>query len=104
MYQEVIVSSCGVSVLCEFDSAYGIERKDLKTNIPPGGCGYHFALFVVDDAVCDKWYKALCKQYTLLYQSPPRKNRNSGNICYLCIFASNEDEKYGWDDQDRVDE
>lgn len=33
-------------------------------------------------------YEALCRRYRLLYQSPIKRNRNSGNNLFLCVFDS----------------
>lgn len=51
--------------------------------------GLYEASFINEEA-SKKAYEKLCKDLVLLYQSPVRVNKSTGNKVFMCIFSSKE--------------
>lgn len=88
-YQGTIVGSCGISTLYDFqddDDFWAPPMGCLPNNKNmDGGCGWILIGFI-NTKLMRKVYQEACKKYTLVYQSPVRRNRNSGNQFFFCIF------------------
>jgi hypothetical protein len=99
--------TCGVTLLYDFWESsvkgFGFNPAD---NIMPGGAGFITAGFIHDDKLSDKMFALLSSKYDVLFVSPVRLNRNSGNQFYFAVFSVKdvENDKYGFDDQDKEDE
>lgn len=74
-----VLGTCGLGVL------YGF--KSTTTAIPffSSGTGFCVAGFTAHNR-CEKTYNEIKKKYKIVYQSPVRINRNSGNKFFFIIF------------------
>lgn len=73
---------CGVKVIGEFGS--GVDSKHLtKSFYDRAGTGYYISTFISSQ---QESYEAMCKQYSLVYQTEPKRNRYSGNQVFIAIF------------------
>lgn len=106
---ESIPSACGVGHIYSFSQGdkpawyWGTNINDLKND---GGADWTMAAFVPTD-VCKAMYKALCAKHRLVFQSPVRENKNSGQEFFFCIFDTKGTMPYADeypDDDDLVDE
>ena len=96
--QEALPGTCGVGVLYEFNSRWGVD----PTQVDEAGCGWYVAGFI-NTPNCLEAYNELCGKLTLVYQSPVRLNVNSDRDFFFCIFdAGQPDEPH--DDDDEEDE
>lgn len=93
---EVIPGACGVANLFNYASYYESEISWLK---PQGGAGWVFASFVVGNKTSEMAYAEMYARWPVVYKSPVRLNKNSGNEFYFVIFDCINDE-HGWDDDD----
>lgn len=73
--------TCGVGVLYDYNKGWGPEIGYSSES----GCGWYVAGFI-DNDTCKAAYEEMCEKYTLVYQSPIRRNKNSGNMFFFCIF------------------
>lgn len=77
---------CGVQEIGGFDftdSAWGGDKIEEVSQ--DEGADLLIAAFI-DESGQKEAYEALCKKFRLLYQSPVKRNRNSGNRLFLCVF------------------
>lgn len=86
-YSDIIIGTCGVSVLYDFERfdylGNPVSRELSKDEA--GGAGWILTGFI-DTTDCHMMYNTLCKKFKLVYQSPVRENRNSGNDFFFCIW------------------
>lgn len=82
------VSIGGISYGCGLKYVGGFYTGHMKfTN--KAVCNYGTGFFVagfIDNEICKKAYDYFCKTTKLVYQSPVRLNKNSGNQFFFCIF------------------
>lgn len=89
--QETFVHCCGVAEVGGFNY-YKFNENDYVGNwyqpkpceVESPGTGMFVSTFVNDD-VCKEAYEYLCKNHTLLYQSPKFRNRGHNQV-FLCVF------------------
>lgn len=95
-------STCGVGYVYDFEDVEGKDYEGDYTNIlmgTLGGTGFLMAGFIYRDKVCTKAFRALKKKYKIVYRSPIRVNKNSGNKFYFAVFdCEGTDAKIGFDD------
>lgn len=97
-----VPGSCGLGVLYEFAEANGEDypysdyKRIDKPFVHNGGTGFFVAMFIVGNEICEKAYKALKAQHTIVYESPVRVNSNSDNKVFFCVFDGGED-THGFD-------
>lgn len=88
VYAEVdsLPDTCGLEVVFAFDDRrwWGAEAIN---EMRFGGIGYGVAGFI-DDEICKEAYKELCERFHLEYQSPVKRNPNSGNLFFFCVFRN----------------
>lgn len=85
--QETLPHCCGVDDVGEFRAAYVQEEYwEVGQELERSGTGLFTATFINND-VNKQHYEQMCKEHTLLYQSPLRNNRNSGRRLFLCVFS-----------------
>lgn len=77
---ENLPSTCGIGLFNHF-STYG----DFPLKDRTGGANWVIAGFI-NTKTCREAYQELCKNYTLVWQSPVRTNSRSGNRFFFCIF------------------
>lgn len=82
--QGMLPDTCGVSVLFSY-STVGYYRP--ISHMTLGGIGYAVAGFI-DNDVCRQAYAEMCERFHLEYQSPVKRNPNSGNNFFFCIFRN----------------
>lgn len=102
---EVPSGTCGVGYVFNFEEydTTGWSIDILKGT--QGGCGWLMAGFVTRNKKCREAFKLLSSKYKLVYRSPTRKNVNSGNFFYFCIFDTRgTDAKIGFDRFDRYND
>lgn len=96
--------TCGVGYAYHFEK----DSTSWNSNIlkgTPGGCGWLMAGFITRNKECKEAFKLLSSKYKLVYRSSTRKNVNSGNFFYFCIFDTRgTDAKIGFDKFDRDDD
>lgn len=90
---------CGVTATCGlglyYDFLYQEDPENQKLNFKRNswaGADFNVVGFI-DAPTCKKVYEKLCKHQTLVYQSPVRCNRNSGNMFFFCIFDQRKAKK-----------
>lgn len=74
---------CGVEEVGRF-SLRG-NQHSRQSEVQYQGTGLFTSTFV-NSAECKAAYKALCENHTLLFQSHPYVNSNSGRRVFLCVF------------------
>lgn len=84
-YQENLTFCCGVNDIGEFAFENDDVWQDGNAVVTKSGTGMFTASFI-DNEVCAAAYAQLTKEHKLLYQSPLRKNSNSGRQLFLCVF------------------
>lgn len=79
--------NCGLGVLYNHSLAKGgFYYSRAKTAAKQvGGTGFVVTGFVDSDA-CQAVYDELKDNYEIIYQSPVRRNRNSGNDFFFCVY------------------
>ena len=78
-----ISGTCGLGVVYAFntDWAEGINISQLKQH----GTGFFVAGFI-QTKKCKEQYEHIAETYPIVYQSPVRRNRNSGNDFFFIVF------------------
>lgn len=76
---------------CGIRNLYGFGWGDRHTNLENGkaGSGLYVANFL-DTSNSKVMYEILTKKYKLLYQSPVRRNYNSDNLGFFCVFGDKD--------------
>lgn len=101
-YHSTPSSTCGVGYVYDFEDDEVKNYGDNYTNIlmgTMGGTGFLMAGFICRDRVCTKAFRMLKKKYKLVYRSPIRLNKNSGNKFYFAVFdCEGTDAKIGFDE------
>lgn len=87
-HRNQLSGGCGFLLFSHFANHSGDVRYDIK-GVPEHfvGTGMIVASFNETD-ICKEAYEQMTSTYKLLYQSPTRLNKNSGNNCFICIFDS----------------
>jgi hypothetical protein len=90
---ETLVGACGVGILYEYaiddddDGVFGeVEPREFAE---AGGAGWTCAGFIEADYCKDTW-NYLTKRFKLVYKTPIRKNKNSGNDFFFAVFDGME--------------
>ena len=98
-----VPKTCSIGLLTDFQSAQDRynELSSIDNLVSQSGTGLILVGFVVGNSHSDKVFQELVNKFPLLYKSEPRKNRNSGYMCYVCIFDCHVDDssKYGFKDE-----
>lgn len=84
-FNNTVGTACGVGVVGNFltTNSYAIDTP-IKSVIPKGGCGWVLASFTPQ---FKEAYEELCERWGApVYQSPVRKNKNSGNKFFFAIW------------------
>lgn len=78
-----VPGTCGLGVVYAFntDWAEGINLGQLQRH----GTGFFVAGFI-STKKCRKQYEAIAEKFPIVYQSPVRRNRNSGNDFFFIVF------------------
>ena len=75
---------CGVD---EVGGFFHSQWEDLHTSsVGPTGTGMFISTFI-DNPICKEAYEHLRSKHSLLFQSKPMANSNSGREVFLCVFA-----------------
>ena len=74
--------TCGLKYVGYFYDGYDPFTKQ---QISQYGTGFFVAGFI-NNKKCKKAYEYFCEKTTLVYQSPVRRNRNTDNDFFFCIF------------------
>lgn len=90
--KDSVIHSCGLEVVGDFgtDCDGPCDRYIPLEDLQFGHTGFFVAGFIEDD-ICKEAYKILSKKHKIVYQSPVRRNMNSGNMFYFVIFDSKKD-------------
>jgi hypothetical protein len=107
---DTVSGACGLGNFNNFiESKYASRWGTYSNNIPDngdgGGTGFFVAAFV-ESHICKNMYLELCSKYKLCFQSEVRKNANSGNEFFFCVFDAGEDavqEEDDWHDDEEDD-
>lgn len=79
--------TCGLGVIHGFNSNFAdieIYGRPIST-IVPQGAGFSVAGFIKTKK-CKLAYTELAKKFEMVYQSPVRKNRNTGHRFFFVIY------------------
>lgn len=79
-----VYGTCGLGVLFSFGHGY-TNLKTLCGQASTLGTGFAVAGFI-NTSPCKRVYEYLTDNYELIYQSPVRRNRNSGNDSFFIII------------------
>ena len=74
-----VVGTCGLGVL------YGFKAGTTHEAFMVSGTGFCVAGFT-SHIKCENTYNKIKEKYEIVYQSPVRRNRNSGNDFFFIIF------------------
>jgi hypothetical protein len=91
-YQDSMNSCCGVGEIGSFNlqeggiNAFGYTPT--PSNLQRSGTGLMVAAFI-NNAANKAAYEKMVKEHKLLYQSPVKRNSNSGNRLFFCVFQWN---------------
>lgn len=79
--------TCGVAVNYGFQNGAGSRENSIgmQRYWRERGTGFVIAGFI-NNSNCRKQYEKLADKYPIVYQSPVRRNRNSGNDFFFIIF------------------
>lgn len=90
-HSTTVAGGCGIGVFANFHvtDRYG-DKRDLKLAPHQGGAGYLLVHFIVGDKVCDKAYTILAKRFPIAFQSEIRRNLNSNNDVYFCVYDTKD--------------
>lgn len=83
-YGSSVVGACGVGVVYDFHK-HRDTAAPLVSQIRGGGAGW-LAVGFIDDRNSKEAYEELCEAHKLVYQTPVRRNTNSGNDFFFAIF------------------
>lgn len=72
---------CGVTDVGNFGSR--------QHRLVRSGTGLFTATFI-NNMACQRAYEQMKREHTLLFQSEPRMNHNSGHRVFLCVFQFRE--------------
>lgn len=97
--QCILPGGCGVGVPAYFQNCqdYWCEKVDIARAPHSGGAGYMIAHFVVGDSLCDEAYQILKDRFPIVFESKKRKNINSDNRVYFCVYDTKDKCEYGFD-------
>jgi hypothetical protein len=90
-HADIFSGTCGLGILYDFERN-GRWGTPIGQNPGEAGCGWYVAGFI-DTPLCKEVYEKCCESFTLIYQSPVRINRNSGNEFFFCVFDAGEREE-----------
>lgn len=97
-----LTSTCGVGVLYSFTDSpkgFGYTLEELEERGGDAGCGWYVVGFI-DTPTCHTMYQECCEKLELVYQSPVRRNINSNNDFFFCIFDVGQPKEEFEDDDD----
>jgi hypothetical protein len=106
--QMTLAGGCGICYIYNFQSRlpsryqydYATRRSHLvrpegeagPINVQVGGTGVFIAAFVPTPE-CKKMYEELTSKYKLVFQTPARRNNNSGRQFITCVFDRSKAKK-----------
>lgn len=76
---ENISGNCGILSVMNYG---GYERLKISRYY---SAGFLLCSFI-ENTLCKSYYDEFCNRYPILYQSPVRLNKNSGNHFFFVIF------------------
>ncbi len=81
--------TCGVG-LCYGFRTEGYGSNVLNLNLAANaGIGFSIAGFT-NTRICKQMYKHINSKYKIVFQSPVKRNRNSGNQFFFIVFTNKE--------------
>ncbi len=83
--ESTVAGSCGLSVVFNFRYLQQVNPWERALVPEAYGTGFYIAAFV-DTEVCRDTYTMLSNRHKIAYQSPVRRNRNSGRGFFFCVF------------------
>lgn len=86
-YIEDLSGSCGIGHIFEYDSISSWNNYPLNKLPRVGGTGMTIASFI-NNVNCKKAYDILTTSYPVLYQSPVRRNNNTGRLFFFIIICT----------------
>jgi hypothetical protein len=94
-HHRIIPMTCGVGEVGWFRKEGGPvwDGKKLASLKPSGGAGWMIAGFTNSLAHGDTYeqaYELLKKRWTIVYQSPVRKNKRTGHQFFFCIYDTTQ--------------
>ena len=78
-------ASAWLAGTCALSVFYGFQYAGGKLNVPQSGTDFFVAGFI-DSHHCRTAYQELCSKYKRVYQSPIRRNSNSGRHFFFAVF------------------
>lgn len=89
-YTTTVASTCGLGLFYNFTGSNNGNYTHLirDTNFP-GGIGYAVAGFI-DTQACQRAYLDLAEKYEIVFQSPVKRNSNSGHDFFFCVYKKGD--------------
>lgn len=103
---DTISGACGVGVVYDFrliNEEY-FHGKGNLTLFNKGGANWLTAGFILGNETSDIAFKELSDKYKLVFKTSVRKNKNSGNRFYFCVFDTyGSGVPFGYDDCEELE-
>jgi hypothetical protein len=86
-YQDSMGTCCGVNEIGSFrlNGKSDFGYVPIPSTLEKSGTGLMVAAFI-NNADNKAAYEKLMREHELVYQSPVKRNSNSGNRMFLCVF------------------
>jgi len=103
---DTVEGACGVGVISCFEETngkmtYWVETPKSATACNKGGAGWICAGFVENDELSERVFQQMFNKYKLVFKTPTRLNKNSGNPFYFAVFdTEGVDIPQGFDEVD----
>lgn len=88
-YCSTVPGMCGLGVVHSFDNPHGQQYKVNVSAARLGGIDFSVAGFT-DTKRCQKTYNVIKESFDIVFQSPVKRNRNSGNMFFFIVFKRKE--------------
>jgi len=109
--KNTVEGSCGLGIFYNFEerTSYRYDSEYYNTISKlynEGGCGFLIASFITECfktdeeekiKTCKKAYDQLKNKYSIIFQSEPRYNVNSGNTFFFCVYDTGDEKGFDGD-------
>ena len=99
---DTVSGACGIGVFDDFSRLTG-WGYDIAKSTHEGGAGW-LVVGYIDTDICKEAYEILKKRFPIVFESPKRKNVNSGNEFFFVIYDTDGVIKSGYDAVDGFDD
>ena len=100
---DAVTGTCGIGVFYELSNSSSWRDVNIAKATHEGGAGW-LVVGYIDTDICKEAYEILKKRFPIVFESPKRKNVNSGNEFFFVIYDTDGVIKSGYDAVDRFDD